>query len=141
MAVCYHGIPELLRELNESGRALAVVTSETSALANYALEMFGIRDYFDPLVTSDDVLKRKPDPEGIHLVLRNMRLGPNECMLIGDSTDITAGREAGLLTGAATWGSETWGNAKSANPDYLFSAVEELSVFFSITQTASCGRR
>jgi len=131
MAIAFHGIPELLEELDRSGRSLAVVTSETETLSDYALETFNLRNYFDSLVTSDHVLRRKPDPEGIHLALRKMRLCPQECMLIGDSTaDIAAGKNAGLLTGAALWGSETWGDPRSANPDLLFSNVQELRGFF-----------
>jgi HAD superfamily hydrolase (TIGR01509 family) len=131
MALAFHGIPELLEELAGSGRSLAVVTSETSTLSDYALETFNLRSYFDALVTSDHVVKRKPDPAGVHLALRKMRLSPQECMLVGDSaTDITAGKNAGLLTGAALWGSETWGDPRTANPDFLFSNVQELREFF-----------
>jgi pyrophosphatase PpaX len=132
MAVEFQGIPELLGELDLSGRSLAVVTSETSTLSDYALETINLRNYFDALVTSDHVLKRKPDPEGIHLALQKMRLSPQECMLVGDSAaDITAGKNAGLLTSAALWGSETWGDPRAANPDFLFSTVRELRGFFS----------
>ena len=118
-------------ELDRVGKSLAVVTSETSTLSDYALETFNLRNYFDALVTSDHVLKRKPDPEGIHLALRKIQLSPQECMLVGDSAaDILAGKNAGLLTGAALWGSETWGDPRTANPDFLFSNVDELRGFF-----------
>src|SRR5207245_8686465 len=131
MAVAFHGIRELLGELDSVGKSLAVVTSETSTLSDYALETFNLRNYFDALVTSDHVLKRKPDPEGIHLALRKIQLSPQECMLVGDSAaDILAGKNAGLLTGAALWGSETWGDPRTANPDFLFSNVDELRGFF-----------
>jgi phosphoglycolate phosphatase-like HAD superfamily hydrolase len=135
MAVAFHGIRELLGELDCVGKSLAVVTSETSTLSDFALEAFDLRSYFDALVTSDHVLKRKPDPEGVHLALRKMRLSPQECILVGDSAaDITAGKNAGLLTGAALWGSETWGDPRAANPDFLFSNVQELRRFFPMLE-------
>jgi len=131
MAIAFHGIPELLEELDRLEKSLAVVTSETSTLSDYALDTFNLRNYFDALVTSDHVLKRKPDPEGIHLALRKIQLRPQECILVGDSAaDITAGRNAGLVTGAALWGSETWGDPREASPDFLFSNVQELRGFF-----------
>src|SRR5438093_710245 len=102
MAVGFQGIPELLKRLSKSGKSLAIVTSETSALSDYALKAFSLHDYFDALVTNDDVSKRKPDPEGIHLALKKIQLGPEDCMLVGDSVaDIAAGKKAGLVTGAA----------------------------------------
>jgi len=133
MAVGFQGIPELLKRLSKSGKSLAIVTSETSALSDYALKAFSLHDYFDALVTNDDVSKRKPDPEGIHLALKKIQLGPEDCMLVGDSVaDIAAGKKAGLVTGAALWGSETWGDPRIASPDHLFSDVQELSKFFLI---------
>jgi len=133
MATGFQGIPELLQGLNDSKKSLAIVTSETSTLSKYALEAFSLHDYFDTLVTSDHVSKKKPDPEGVYLALKNMQLGPEDCMLVGDSTtDIAAGKRAGLLTGAALWGSETWGDPRMASPDHSFSDVQELSKFFLI---------
>jgi len=133
MATGFQGIPELLQGLNDSKKSLAIVTSETSTLSEYALEAFSLHDYFDTFVTSDHVSKNKPDPESVYLALKNMQLGPEDCMLVGDSaTDMVAGKRAGLLTGAALWGSETWGDPRVANPDHLFLDVQELSRFFSI---------
>jgi pyrophosphatase PpaX len=133
MAVGFQGIPELLQGLRKSGKSLAIVTSETSALSDYALKAFSLHDYFDALVTSDHVSKRKPDPEGIHMALKKIQLGPEDCVLVGDSAmDIAAGKKAGLVTGAALWGAETWGDPRLAGPDHLFSDVQELSKFFLI---------
>ncbi len=65
------------------------------------------------------------------MALRKIQLSPQECMLVGDSAaDILAGKNTGLLTGAALWGSETWGDPRTANPDFLFSNVDELRGFF-----------
>ncbi len=62
MAVAFHGVRELLGELDRVGKSLAVVTSETSTLSDYALETFSLRNYFDALITSDHVLKEKTGP-------------------------------------------------------------------------------
>src|SRR2546428_8394271 len=51
MAVAFHGIRELLAELDRVGKSLAVVTSETSTLSDYALETFNLRNSFEALVT------------------------------------------------------------------------------------------
>jgi pyrophosphatase PpaX len=128
--VKFKGMPELLQDIRNSGRSLAIVTSETSTLSNYALTTTKLLHYFDALITSDHVVKRKPDPEGIYLALQKLQLGPRDCMVIGNSaTDIIAGKKAGLMTGAALWGSETWGDPRAAKPDVLFSTIQDLSRF------------
>ena len=127
-ATLFPGIPRLLQKLRASGKRLAVVTAEQRALMEFNLATLGLKDYFDILVSRDDVLKPKPHPEGIRLALRTMKTNPEESMMIGDSsTDMLAGRDAGLLTVLAKWAPQSQGDLNKARPDYEFHTVEQLS--------------
>ena len=44
----------LLNALNKKGYKVAIVTSKNKSTAIRALELLGIKDYFDVIVTSDD---------------------------------------------------------------------------------------
>jgi len=131
-AILFPGIPQLLQKLRVSGRHLAVVTAEERVIMEYNLATLGLKDYFDILVSRDDVLKPKPHPEGIRLALRTMKTTPEESMMIGDAaTDILAGKGAGLLTALAKWAPQFQGDLSKARPDLEFHAVEQLSKFFA----------
>jgi pyrophosphatase PpaX len=130
--ILFHGIPQLLQKLRASGRRLAVVTAEERSLMEFNLATLGLKDYFDTLVSRDDVLKPKPDPEGIRLALRAMETNPEESMMIGDAaTDIVAGRDAGLITVLAKWAPQFQGDLSKTKPDYEFHTVDHLARFLS----------
>ncbi len=131
-ATLFPGIPQLLQKLRASGNRLAIVTAEEKALMEFNLSTLGLKDYFDILVSRDDVLKPKPHPEGIRLALRTMRTNPEESMIIGDAaTDMLAGKNAGLLTVLAKWAPQfQGGDLSKARPDYEFHTVEQLAKFF-----------
>jgi len=130
-ATLFPGIPRLLQKLRASGKRLAIVTAEEKALMEFNLVTLGLKDYFDILVSRDDVLKPKPHSEGIRLALRTMRTNPEESMIIGDAaTDMLAGKDAGLLTVLAKWAPQFQGDLNKAKSDYEFHTVEQLARFF-----------
>src|SRR5712664_2786284 len=130
-AILFPGITQLLQKLRASGRHLAVVTAEERSLMEFNLATLGLKDYFDILVSRDDVLKPKPHPEGIRLALRTMKTSPAESIMIGDAaTDILAGKDAGLLTVLTKWAPQFQGDLNKAKSDYEFHTVEQLARFF-----------
>jgi len=132
----FPGIPGLLERLGESGKPVALVTSVPNrTLVREALEGLTLKRYFAAVVTGEDVTRYKPDPEGIQMVLEKMGVRPSRVIMVGDSaSDIQAGRNAGVMTGAALWGSKAmrdlWGPiASQAGPDFEFQTVAELDRF------------
>ncbi len=56
-------------------------------------------------ICPDDVRKTKPDPEGLQLAAKNLRVLAEDCLYVGDHVrDIEAGRNAGMKTAVACWG-------------------------------------
>jgi HAD superfamily hydrolase (TIGR01509 family) len=123
-------IPGLLQGLRNAGRRLGVVTVEEGEIMRHNLDMLGLAEYFDCLVSRDDVKKPKPDPEGLRLALRNMGTRPEDSVIVGDSAaDISAGKSAGLVTILAEWAPQFVDNVSSVNPDYRFQKITDLSKF------------
>lgn len=89
------GIRELLQWLHEQGVRLAVHTNRSSGMWD-VLDMFSLRDFFDPVMTVEDVAP-KPDPEGVLRILEKWRVSNATVGFIGDSpTDAGAARNAGI---------------------------------------------
>ena len=61
----YPGAVEVTRALKEAGAAVGVVTSRRSVMARRILERRGLEETHDVLVTADDVVRAKPDPEPV----------------------------------------------------------------------------
>ena len=129
-ALVFPGIMQLLRRIQSAGRRLALVTGVEKIMMEYTLNPFNLSELFETHVTADDVRNSKPDPEGINLALSRINADGRESMYVGDSpADIVAGRQAGVLTGAALWSPENRGDPTTEHPDYEFRSVQQLSDF------------
>ena len=58
------GIPEFVKKLKNSGIKIGIYSGALPADIKIMLEDSGLSDYFDVIVTADDVEKGKPDPQG-----------------------------------------------------------------------------
>jgi HAD superfamily hydrolase (TIGR01549 family) len=126
----FPGITELLRKIRDSGRPLALFTGVEKNMMEYTLTPFKLAEFFEVRITADDILKSKPDPEGILLALSRIKADAKESMYVGDSpADMVAGRQAGVLTGAALWSPENRGDPTTEHPDYEFRSVQQLADF------------
>lgn len=129
-ALVFPGITGLLGKIRRSSRSLVLLTGVEKVMMEYTLDAFDLSKFFHVLVSSDDVEKSKPDPEGVRLILDKLKTSPKETLFVGDSpADMTAGKAAGVLTGAALWSPENRGDPTSEHPDFEFRSVQQLSAF------------
>ena len=83
-----------LRKLKRFGYKTGVITNTSREAANRELSIHGIADFFEVVITREDVKKLKPDPEGIILALR--RLNARDFFFVGDLVhDSRATKDAG----------------------------------------------
>ncbi len=75
---------------------VAVVTSAPRALAEVRMAAAGVR-IPEVLVSSEDVTRGKPDPEGYLTAASRLGVAPTDCLVIEDAE---AGIRAGLASGA-----------------------------------------
>ena len=91
-----NGALELVQELKDRGKSLAILSSNTHRAIERALEHLGIREHFDIIVGKEDVVKHKPDPEGLILIKDRAGVSGDETCYIGDrSTDMECAARAG----------------------------------------------
>jgi HAD superfamily hydrolase (TIGR01509 family) len=76
----------------------AVITNTPTDCALQILQKFDIEQYFDVVVTSDDVTKSKPDPEIVFKACELLGVDVKKVLLIGDTTsDVKAAQAAGCM--------------------------------------------
>ncbi len=127
----FEGFPEILGFLNSIGKKLAIFTGRGRELTLYILEQKKLLKYFKIIVTSEDIERHKPQPDGVLKICHYFGLPPSKILHIGDSPlDITSGKRAGVFTGAALWGSRNREAVKEARPDYIFHHPEEIKRLF-----------
>jgi len=90
------GLVKFLDVLRGLGIRMAVNTNRTNSM-HELLETFDLTEYFDPVITAGDVSHPKPNPEGMHKILRAWDISRFEAVYIGDTVvDEQAARAAGV---------------------------------------------
>jgi HAD superfamily hydrolase (TIGR01509 family) len=88
---------ELLKWARQNRYKTGLATNSGCVEANHVLQILDIRSHFDFIATLDDITNGKPDPEIYHLVAHELRMSPEECVAIEDSTPgIRAALGAGM---------------------------------------------
>jgi phosphoglycolate phosphatase len=99
----YPGVPEALREL--SAMPMAVLTNKPVRISVRILEALGLAKYFRAIYGGNSFPAKKPDPLGVHTILREFSTTANEAVLIGDSeVDVQTARNAGILSAIVNYG-------------------------------------
>jgi HAD superfamily hydrolase (TIGR01662 family) len=96
---------------SDSAAALELLKSEGYRLGIFSnagddkdvqdlIDSFGIRPYFDFVLTSAACFYRKPHPRAFEIALAQWNATPDESVMIGDSleADIFGGKQAGMTT-------------------------------------------
>jgi phosphoglycolate phosphatase len=101
----YDGIPDVLEELESRGTSMAVLTNKPMEQSVRILDAFGLSKYFPRIVGGDGPWPRKPAPDGMQFLMREVAAGADDTVLIGDSTiDLQTSRNAGVRICLARYG-------------------------------------
>ena len=79
------GFMDLLDYINERSMKIAVASSSPLAMVNLVVDKLGIKDYFDLLVSGDQVDQGKPYPDIFNRTAALLQSQPGNCMVIEDS--------------------------------------------------------
>ncbi len=92
-------VPAVLEAIHQMGLKIGLISNVNShgqVPAN--LELYGIRQYFDPIVLSSGYGRRKPDPAIFHYAARLANVPASQCVYIGDRImrDVLGAKRAGF---------------------------------------------
>jgi beta-phosphoglucomutase len=101
------GLPEgakaLLDDLKSKAILLAVGSSAPRANLDFALQRLKIHDYFDALVTCEEIRNSKPAPDTFLKAAEKLSLPPSCCAVVEDSVQgVEAGKAAKMVVVAIT---------------------------------------
>lgn len=89
-------VKEVLSEAKSFAK-LGVVTNKGGVFTANLLKHLGVIDFFEVLVTKDDVIKAKPDAQPINKALEKLNQNKERAYLIGDtSVDVKAAKNADI---------------------------------------------
>ena len=96
----FPNVRELLEKLNSLNIKMAIITDLTSQIQFRKIIFFGLEQYFDYVVTSEEAGFDKPNKAPFRLALKKLNLHAEECWMIGDNliSDILGGNNFGLTT-------------------------------------------
>lgn len=130
MARLYPGITGIFEYLKQQGVLMAVFTGKGRYSTLITLTEFNIKNYFDIIVTGNDVTNHKPSGEGIKKILSYFGLLAENVLMVGDAVaDVKASHEAGVPVAAVVWDSYGKDRVIKMDVDYLFDDVGKLKGF------------
>lgn len=130
----YDGIMEALAALGNSQHAhprkMAVLTNKPVHPSRAIVQALGLGGFFLRVYGGNSFPTKKPDPEGAQTILRELKAGPQETLIVGDSgVDVQTGRNAGTWTCGVTYGFAPH-TLHDPGPDVLLDQPSELAELF-----------
>ena len=123
----YPGIDDALRQIQQAGIPMGVVTSKRHRLAQRGVEIIGLADYMQLLIGPDDFPAHKPDPGPVLEACRRMGVDPARCAYVGDSPfDMHAGVAAGCAAVGCTWGFFAREALEAEHPAHIINDPQQL---------------
>ncbi len=120
------GAIKLLKELNRKKLKLCVASGSPRIFVEFVVDKFRIRGLFEFILTGDDVVNSKPDPEMFLKAAQKKGCKPNECIVMEDALNgIQAAKAAGMKCVAIA---TTHEKDELAAADKIIGSFSELSI-------------
>ncbi|MCB1425280.1 MAG: HAD family hydrolase [Zhengella sp.] len=136
-AVALAGIPQALRSLQASGRALGIATNDSERGARETMVRLELDALFTAILGYDSVPRAKPWPDMIHAFAGHAAVAPGAVAMVGDNLhDLEAARRAGagLAIGVLS-GTSGHGDLASL-ADVVLDSVADLPAWLATLQKA-----
>lgn len=122
--VPYPGVREGLSQLEKC--AMAVLTNKPVRFSTWILEGLGLLRYFRYVYGGNSFKRKKPDPMGVEILLRDFAASTQEAMMVGDSdVDVRTARNSGIWACGVSYGLGAAG-LRAHPPDVMVDSLEEL---------------
>ncbi|OUB98928.1 pyrophosphatase PpaX [Bacillus thuringiensis serovar medellin] len=123
----YETVYETVRELKKQGYKVGIVTTKARQTVEMGLQLSKLDEFFDVVVTIDDVEHVKPHPEPLQKALELLDAKPEEALMVGDNHhDIVGGQNAGTKTAAVSWTLKGRAYLEAYKPDFMLDKMSDL---------------
>jgi phosphoglycolate phosphatase len=126
----YPGVRETLEHFRSI--PLAVVSNKTADFVQPLLQGLGIAGYFRMVLGADAGMPLKPAPDALLHIMEVVKVPKDRTVMVGDgTTDMRAGRAAGVTTCAVTYGFRSEEELRQAGADVVIDAITGLAERFA----------
>lgn len=120
-------VNEVLARLQAEGLKLGVVTTKIRATTTRVLELFGLDQYMQVIITLDDVEYPKPHAQPIERALEALGSSAEHTLMVGDSpADLLSSAAAGVRSAAVAWSLKGEAELAKYNPTYVLHTMSDL---------------
>lgn len=111
--------------------SLAVISNKTLEFVQPLLQSLGIAGSFRMILGADAGLPLKPAPDSLLHIMKTLDIPKELTVMVGDgTTDMRAGKAAGVTTCAVTYGFRSEAELLAIAPDHLIRDLGELKALF-----------
>lgn len=122
------GAKDALIELKRLGKRVTLLTNSGKAATFTALKKFGIMEFFEIVLSREDVQFLKPSTFGFKKMLALLKLDASECLSVGDGLiDLIPSKALGIRFVAVAGGYNPIERMLEYSPDYVINSLSELS--------------
>lgn len=130
----YDGVYETVETLFHAGVKLGIVTTKMRKTTMMGLAVTKLDQFFETVVTMEDVTKVKPDPEPLQKAMAALNAKPENTIMVGDSHhDILGGKNARTKTAGVAWSIKGADYLRSYHPDYMLNNMRELLTIIGVS--------
>lgn len=123
----YEGVEPLLRLLKSKHYAMGILSNKGPSGLSHGLNKFDYGQYFDVVVSKDDVIEKKPHVDCFKPILEAMGGDLSDYIMVGDSTsDIMLGHNLGIPSVLVKWTLLPMTAFEAAEPTYVIETPLEL---------------
>ena len=122
----YDGIPELMRQLQNRGCKMAIVSNKIDSAVKELNERF-FSGLIDVAIGERPGIKRKPAPDTVFEAIKELGSSKSDAVYVGDSeVDLETGQRAGMDVISVLWGFRDREDLEKAGAVRLVRTPEEL---------------
>lgn len=123
----FENVELVLKNLEEFGCVMSIVTSKRKVLAKRGLELFDLLKYFNKVIACEDTIKHKPEPDPILKALSELNAKPEMALMVGDSEyDIKCAKNAGIRSVFVSWSEAGIHQNHDIEADYIINDIVQL---------------
>jgi pyrophosphatase PpaX len=127
MVALFPGVAEVIPQLRKAGIRIGIVTTKMRATTIRALELLGLYESIETIVSLDDVEHAKPHPEPVARAIQALGTEPSETLMVGDSSvDMGSAIAAGAIPVGVAWSLKGEENLFEAGAVHMLREMNEL---------------
>jgi len=131
----YETVFETVEALHNKGYKIGIVTTKARNVVEMGLNFSRLKQFFDTVITIDDVKNAKPHPEPIQLALKKLNSTPEETIMVGDNYhDIEGGKNAGTKTAGVAWSLKGKDFLETYQPDFMLEKMSDILQILGIDE-------